>query len=137
MMRRSIQPYSLSIWTRNLKGMQWFDTTFTPRGCKVSIPGPAVTIGSGFTWGEVYEAASARRMSVVGGYTSTVGIGGFLSNGGHGKMSAKYGYGADMVLEINLVTAAGEVITANECQNTEYFWAMRGVSMTYFSEKQN
>jgi hypothetical protein len=31
-----------------------------------------------------------------------------------------------MVMEIELVTAAGEVITANECQNQDYFWAMRG-----------
>ena len=109
--------------------MTWYDSSFTPRGCQHSIPGPAVTIGSGLTWGEVYEAASARRVSVVGGYVNTVGIGGYLSNGGHGKFSAKYGYGADMVLEINLVTAAGDYITANECQNSDYFWAMRGVSI--------
>jgi hypothetical protein len=31
-----------------------------------------------------------------------------------------------MVLQIELVNAAGEIITANECQNQEYFWAMRG-----------
>jgi hypothetical protein len=38
----------------------------------------------------------------------------------------KYGLGADQVLEIELVNADGEIITANECQNTDYFWAMRG-----------
>ena len=31
-----------------------------------------------------------------------------------------------MVQEIELVTPGGEVIDANECQNTDYFWAMRG-----------
>jgi FAD binding domain len=127
---RSIQPYSLSIWTRNLKGFQWFDTSFTPKGCRQSIPGPAVTVGAGLTWGEVYSAANAKKLSIVGGAVNTVGLGGYLSNGGHGRLSAKYGYGADMVLEINLINAAGEIITANECQNSEYFWAMRGVRMT-------
>jgi FAD/FMN-containing dehydrogenase len=108
--------------------MQWFDTPFTPKGCKIAINGPTVTVASGHVWEEVYSAASARRLSVVGGYSPTVGVAGFLSNGGHGKFSAKYGYGADMVLQIELVTASGDIITANECQNQEYFWAMRGVS---------
>lgn len=31
-----------------------------------------------------------------------------------------------MVAEIELVNAAGDIITANECQNQDYFWAMRG-----------
>jgi hypothetical protein len=38
----------------------------------------------------------------------------------------RYGLGADMVAEIDLVTASGSIITANECQNQDYFWAMRG-----------
>jgi hypothetical protein len=31
-----------------------------------------------------------------------------------------------MVMEIELVTAAGDIVIANECQNQDYFWAMRG-----------
>lgn len=31
-----------------------------------------------------------------------------------------------MVAEIELVTASGNIISANECQNQDYFWAMRG-----------
>lgn len=63
---------------------------------------------------------------VVSGAFPTVSLGGFLSNGGHGGLSAKYGLGADMVQEIELITPQGEIITANECQNQDYFWAMRG-----------
>jgi hypothetical protein len=63
---------------------------------------------------------------LVGGAFGTVSVGGYISNGGHGGLSAKYGLGADQVLEIDLVTPQGEIITANECQNTDYFWAMRG-----------
>jgi hypothetical protein len=36
-----------------------------------------------------------------------------------------------MVLEIELVTAGGEIITANECQNQDYFWAMRGGGVSF------
>jgi FAD/FMN-containing dehydrogenase len=63
---------------------------------------------------------------LVRGTFGTVSVGGYNANGGHGKLSAKYGLGADQVLEINLITPKGEIITANKCQNTDYFWAMRG-----------
>jgi hypothetical protein len=63
---------------------------------------------------------------LVGGAFGSVSVGGYIQNGGHGGLSAKYGLGADQVLEIDLVTPQGEIITANECQNTDYFWAIRG-----------
>jgi hypothetical protein len=85
-----------------------------------------VTAGAGNQWQQVTSAAGDRGLMVVSGAFGTVSLGGFLSNGGHGGLSAKYGLGADMVQEIELVTPGGEVITANECQNTDYFWAMRG-----------
>jgi FAD/FMN-containing dehydrogenase len=108
--------------------MKWYDSSFTPKGCRFAINGPAVTVGSGSQWGEIFSAAGARGVGMVGGNFRSVSVGGYLSNGGHGLLSAKYGLGADMVLEIELVTADGEIITANECQNQDYFWAMRGVS---------
>jgi FAD/FMN-containing dehydrogenase len=108
--------------------MRWHDTSFTPTGCNRAINGPFVTVAAGHVWKDVYSAASRKGLSVVGGYTGTVGVAGHISNGGHGKLSAKYGYAADMVAQIQLVTADGKIITANECQNQDYFWAMRGVS---------
>jgi FAD/FMN-containing dehydrogenase len=111
--------------------MKWYDTSFTPTGCNKQINGPAVTVGAGHVWGEVYAEARRKGLSVVGGYSDTVGIAGFLSNGGHGEMTAKYGFGADMVLQIDLVTADGRYISANECQNSDIFWAMRGVGLPW------
>jgi FAD/FMN-containing dehydrogenase len=68
---------------------------------------------------------------VVGGASNTVSVGGYLSGGGHSGLSPLYGMGADNVIEIEAVTANGEMITANECTNTDMFWAMRGVSVTF------
>jgi hypothetical protein len=42
-------------------------------------------------------------------------------------MASYYSTYTLQVLQIELVTAEGEIITANECQNQDYFWAMRGV----------
>jgi hypothetical protein len=123
---RSVQPYSLSIWTHRLTNQKWYTTSFTPKNCRFSIAGAAVTAGAGSQWSSVTSQAKDRSLAVVSGAFGTVSLGGFLSNGGHGALSAKFGLGADQVYEIDLVTPMGDIITANECQNQEYFWAMRG-----------
>ncbi|KAE9985631.1 hypothetical protein BLS_006714 [Venturia inaequalis] len=122
---RSVQPNSLSIWTHGMKEKR-FVNSFVPQGCTSAIPGTVITVGAGSQWGDVSSAVNARDLMVVAGAAKTVSVGGFFSNGGHGALSAKYGLGADMVAEIELVTAAGDLIKANECQNEDYFWAMRG-----------
>jgi len=87
-----------------------------------------LTVGSGTQWSDIYNAAKPRNISFVGGKFPSVSVAGYLSNGGHSELSGKYGLGADLVLQIELINAAGEYLIANECQNTDYFWAMRGVS---------
>jgi FAD/FMN-containing dehydrogenase len=127
MVGRSVQPNSLSIWTHNLKSIKWYDTSYTPKGCTTAINMPQVVVGAGTQWADIYASAKTKNVNVVGGYRGSVSVGGYIANGGHGELSAKYGLAADMVSEIELVTADGQIITANECQNKDYFWAMRGV----------
>lgn len=43
-------------------------------------------------------------------------------------MSPLLGMGADQVLELEIVTADGKLLVANECTNKDLFWAVRGVS---------
>jgi hypothetical protein len=109
-----------------LKTQKWFANSFKPEGCNFEIPGPGLTAGSGSQWGELTPAATKNNAMLVGGASKTVSLGGFLSNGGHGALSAKFGLGADMVMEIEAVTADGKIVKANECQNQDLFWAMRG-----------
>ena len=45
-------------------------------------------------------------------------------------LAARYGLGADNVLEMDMVTPGGELLTINEDQNRDLFWAMRGVSVS-------
>ncbi len=37
-----------------------------------------------------------------------------------------FGQGSDNVLQVTLVTPDGKVVTTNECQNSDLFWAIRG-----------
>jgi len=77
---------------------------------------------------EINEEASKRNLTIVSGGAATVGLGGYLSGGGHGAISPIFGLAADQVLEMEVVTPSGGIVTANECMNRDLFWAMRGVS---------
>jgi hypothetical protein len=102
---RSVNPNSLSIWTHNLKSIEWFEGSFTPKGCNHSIEGTAMRVGSGGQWRDLNAAAAARKVVLVGGEFDTVSVGGFLANGGHGGLSAKWvNNGALLLLYADLLS---------------------------------
>jgi FAD/FMN-containing dehydrogenase len=125
---RSVAPNSLSIWTHHLRGIQ-FCESFRPKGCQPAVANPAVTIAAGEVWGDIYQQAGLLNLTVVGAVPKSVGVGGYLTGGGHSPITGLYGTGSDQVLEIEVVTASGDILTVNECQNTDLFWALRGVSL--------
>ena len=77
---------------------------------------------------------------VVGGVEPTVSLGGYTLGGGHSPIGRKFGLAADNVLEIEMVTANGDVVIVNgqetkttDCNgnvhtssDTDLFWALRG-----------
>ncbi|KAE8440852.1 hypothetical protein EG329_006369 [Mollisiaceae sp. DMI_Dod_QoI] len=122
---RSSAPNSLSIWTHHMRGISIHDG-FEPKGCGICIEGAAITAAAGTQMLELDEQAHLNGLTIVSGGGGTVGVGGYLTGGGHGALSSTYGLGADQVLEIDMVTPGGHIVTANECQNEDLFWAMRG-----------
>ncbi len=72
-------------------------------------------------------SAVGREGMVIGfGDTGSVGIGGITLGGGIGYLSRKYGMTIDNLLEVELVTANGEVMLVNADSDPELFWALRG-----------
>ncbi|KAK3653403.1 hypothetical protein LTR56_004607 [Elasticomyces elasticus] len=123
--------FAYNPWTRNLRNMS-YDAAFVPSGCTSRsynwTPGkPAITVGGGVNFDEVYTFAHANNVTYIGGYASTVAAsGGWLQAGGHSTLSPVYGLGADRVLQFKVVTPDGVLRTANECQNSDLYWALRG-----------
>jgi len=85
-----------------------------------------VRVGAGATWGAVAQALAERGLGLSSGDTRQVGVGGLTLGGGIGWMVRQYGLALDQLVEATLVTASGEVVTANETVNPELFWALRG-----------
>lgn len=134
-MSSSTAPSSLSIWSRHLLGMT-FKPSFTPASCLNASTVPAITVAAGHPMSDVYAEASKFNRTIVGAAEPDVGLGGYLTGGGHSPISATYGLAADNVLEMSVVTPSGDIVAVNACQNPDLFWAMRGVrTIPYHSSR--
>lgn len=59
------------------------------------------------------------------------GIGGQAVVGGLGPMSRMWGSTPDHILEVEVVTAEGEVVRASKDENADLFWALRGAGPSF------
>lgn len=85
-----------------------------------------VTVGGGATWGEVDQATQPHGLAAVGGQDPNIGVAGLTLGGGVGWLSRAYGLAADNLLAVEVVTADGSIITANEESHADLFWGLRG-----------
>jgi FAD/FMN-containing dehydrogenase len=81
---------------------------------------------TGLTAGEVTLAVEQHGLIVGFGDTASVGIGGLTAGGGIGYMVRKHGLTIDSVLAAEVVTAAGDIVIADETSHPDLFWAIRG-----------
>ncbi|HEY5538712.1 MAG TPA: FAD-binding oxidoreductase [Thermoplasmata archaeon] len=80
----------------------------------------------GVTWGELDRETQTFGLATPGGVVSTTGIAGLTLGGGWGWLRRKYGLSCDNLRSVDLVTADGELLTANEAENPDLFWGVRG-----------
>lgn len=66
------------------------------------------------------------------GHCMTVGLGGFLLQGGFGWNSRLWGPACANVTAIDVVNAEGELVHADATRNAELFWAARGAGPGFF-----
>lgn len=67
------------------------------------------------------------------GHAKSVGAGGFYLAGGQGCFLRGWGYTCDdWVTQIEVVMPSGEVVIANNKENTEIFWAAPGSGLGFF-----
>jgi FAD/FMN-containing dehydrogenase len=83
-------------------------------------------VAAGARWSEVIAAAAPHGLAPLSGSSATVGVVGYTLGGGAGWLSRAYGYAADSVLRAEVVTAAGERVTASPDEHPDLFWALRG-----------
>ncbi|MGY1812597.1 FAD-binding oxidoreductase [Blastococcus sp. SYSU D00820] len=87
----------------------------------IAVAQPAVKGGS-----ELGPFLAARGRFFGGGHCPTVGIGGFLLQGGQGYNARGWGWAAESVVAVDVVTADGELVRADATRNSDLYWAARG-----------
>ncbi|RDA94776.1 hypothetical protein CP533_6726 [Ophiocordyceps camponoti-saundersi (nom. inval.)] len=126
---RSIGPGALSIWTRHLNDIEYHADHFDldcPDNQKMTIRGNAMTVGAGVHMFDAYRVADRHQQTLVGGGGKSVGFGGYISGGGHSYLSPHFGLAVDNVLQIEVVTPSGDILTVNQFHHPDLFWALRG-----------
>jgi FAD binding domain/Berberine and berberine like len=96
------------------------------RGVRLDPVRQIVRAEGGAVWGDVDHETLPFGLVVPSGVMSATGVAGFTMGGGFGWTSRKFGYAADNLLSVDIVTADGALRRASEAENTDLFWALRG-----------
>ncbi len=101
-------------------------TTRGLAGVHVNVAERTARVGAGTPWSTVLEAATPHGLAALCGSAPGVGVTGYTLGGGIGPISRTFGFTADYVAEIEVVTPADGILTVSETAHPDLFWALRG-----------
>jgi FAD/FMN-containing dehydrogenase len=107
----------------DLGGMR--DISYDP-GTGVASVRPAVRGGQ-----ELAPFLADRGRVFPGGHCPSVGVGGFLLQGGQGWNGRLRGWACESVIGLDVVTADGSLVHADAEENSDLLWAARGAGPGY------
>lgn len=91
-----------------------------------------VRVSPAVTGEELNAALGEHGLMFNGGHCPSVGLGGFLLQGGMGWNCRGWGWSCERIEAIDVVTADGELVRADEMQNADLLWAARGSGPGFF-----
>lgn len=83
-------------------------------------------IEGGALLGALDHEAQSHGLATTAGTVSHTGVGGLTTGGGFGRIGRRFGLSCDNVRAFDVVTADGQMRTANSEQNKDLYWALRG-----------
>jgi len=98
----------------------------------LDIGGERAMVGPGAKGWHLNRQLREHGRMFPAGHHRSVGLGGYLLNGGWGWNARQFGVACASVSGIELINARGELIHANEQHNADYLWAARGAGAGFF-----
>jgi len=81
---------------------------------------------AGLTWGEFDRETQLVGLATTGGRRTSTGVAGQTLGSGSGWLERKFGLTCDNLVAAKLVTADGEIVRADETENQDLLWGLRG-----------
>ncbi|KAL8730099.1 MAG: hypothetical protein Q9166_004298 [cf. Caloplaca sp. 2 TL-2023] len=111
--------YGINIYIRNLDSIT------------ISADEKSATLGGGVYADQLIKNLAVEGKTAATGACTCVGVVGAGLGGGLGRYQGLYGLIADNFLEMTVVTADGSIVTANDHQHADLYWAMRGAGHNF------
>ena len=101
-------------------------TTGRMTGITIDPEARQAQIEAGARWDQVSEQAAVHGLAPLSGSAPQVGVTGYTLGGGIGLLSREFGYAADHVRALDVVTADGQARHVTAESDPDLFWALRG-----------
>jgi hypothetical protein len=96
------------------------------RGIRVDPEAGTVRVQAGALLGDLDRETQTFGLAVPSGIVTHTGVAGLTLGGGIGWIMRKHGLTIDQLKSVDLITADGEFVEADEDQNADLFWGVRG-----------
>ncbi|HEY7488490.1 MAG TPA: FAD-binding oxidoreductase [Streptosporangiaceae bacterium] len=106
-------------------------TTRRMDGIQIDADGRTAWVEAGVTAQRLVDAAAAHGLAPLTGSSRTVGVVSYTLGGGLGLLGRQYGYAADHVQAIDIVTADGRLRHVTADADPDLFWALRGAGASF------
>ncbi|MER6992025.1 FAD-binding oxidoreductase [Saccharopolyspora hirsuta] len=101
-------------------------TTGRMDGVRIDADRRTAWFEAGVQWGAVVQAAAELGLAPLSGSAPHVGAVSYTLGGGLGHLARRYGYAADHVRAVEVVTADGQLRRVTAESDPELFWALCG-----------
>jgi FAD/FMN-containing dehydrogenase len=101
-------------------------TTRRMSGVRIDPVARTAWVEAGVRWSAVIEQAAAHGLAPPAGSFPGVGAVGYTVGGGFGLLGRTFGYAADHVRALDVVTADGHLRHVTPTSDPDLFWALRG-----------
>lgn len=85
-----------------------------------------VVVESGVCLGDLNSTLEEFGLHIPGGECPSVGVAGHSMGGGYGFTSRSFGLNCDHMERVWMMLADGRIVVADNSQNSDLFWAVRG-----------